>query len=450
MNTDFVYWRQYKDTSYIVSTSGKVYNRKNNHIMKISLRAGYIHVGLSISGKSKTYKVHRLVAECFIPNPLNKKLVNHKDGNKENNKLSNLEWMTHKENTQHAIDNGLIERKTGSYNVIKNFPLVNGKQIPNYENYYVFPDGKIYNTKTKILHNLTNNAAGYVQVGLSKNNKVKHFLLHVLVAKAFIDNPENKEFVNHKDGNKQNNDIINLEWVTNSENIRHAIDTGLLKIEKPVIQYDLNFNEINRFKSITEAVEKTSTSYNSISQVCSKKQHTANNFIWKFEINNNKEENDEKNNKNYILKEREKNGCKGIIQHDLENDEKNNKNYILKERGKNGCKGIIQYDLENNELERFDSIKEAEEQTGTSAKRISANIRNSGIAGGYIWKFINEEDNITKHFNCIVQYDLENTEIERFKTITEASEKSKISRTSISKVCRGERKTSGGFIWKYE
>jgi len=68
---------------------------------------------------------------------------------------------------------------------------------------------------------------GYLAVGLMKDGKQVPVSVHRLVAKAFIPNPENKPQVNHKDGNKENNHVNNLEWVTNQENIRHSYDTGL-------------------------------------------------------------------------------------------------------------------------------------------------------------------------------------------------------------------------------
>lgn len=70
---------------------------------------------------------------------------------------------------------------------------------------------------------------GYLRVVLCKDFDKKNRFVHVLVAKAFIPNPEGKKQINHRDGNKKNNHVSNLEWMTPKENIRHALDTGLRK-----------------------------------------------------------------------------------------------------------------------------------------------------------------------------------------------------------------------------
>jgi hypothetical protein len=74
---------------------------------------GYLEVKLSSGGRCKTYKTHRLVAETFVPNLEDKPVVNHKDGDKQNNFPDNLEWMTHSENLQHAYDTGLKDQPKG-------------------------------------------------------------------------------------------------------------------------------------------------------------------------------------------------------------------------------------------------------------------------------------------------------------------------------------------------
>lgn len=101
-----------ESSNYSVCEKGIVYSKNYRGLGKIqNLRPaydskGYLRVGLIINGKLVTRKVHRLVAIAFIPNPDNKPFVNHKDGNKSNNRVDNLEWSTAKENTRHAIDNG--------------------------------------------------------------------------------------------------------------------------------------------------------------------------------------------------------------------------------------------------------------------------------------------------------------------------------------------------------
>lgn len=106
------------------------------------------------------------------------------------------------------------------------------RDVVGYEKlYHVSNFGRIksfYNGKIHILKG-TLFSKGYRHVSLSQNGKIKYPLIHVIVATAFIPNPEGKLTVNHQDGDKENCCIWNLKWMTHKENIRHAFDTGLQK-----------------------------------------------------------------------------------------------------------------------------------------------------------------------------------------------------------------------------
>ena len=138
--------------------------------------------------------------------------------------------------------------------------------------------GRVKNHKGRITEGSPHPDSGYPWVSVYPHQ----YLLHRLVAKVFIPNPENKEQVNHIDGNKQNANVSNLEWNTNQENCIHAIETGLQSNCKRVIQYNLEINKINEFKSMKKASEELEICVTSISKCCLNKQKTAGGFIFKF------------------------------------------------------------------------------------------------------------------------------------------------------------------------
>ena len=98
-------------TRYFVSRDGVVislYKKKVHKLKVFKTDKGYLYVKLWINGKSRAAFIHRLVATAYIPNPDNKPEVNHKDGNKSHNYSANLEWVTSKENKEHAKNHGLL------------------------------------------------------------------------------------------------------------------------------------------------------------------------------------------------------------------------------------------------------------------------------------------------------------------------------------------------------
>ena len=97
---------------YGVDRFGNVYSLKGGKVVKRTLslnKSGYYYVSLKDNDKIKNARVHRLVAEAFIPNPENKPYINHIDGNKTNNCVDNLEWCTPSENSRHALSKGLLK-----------------------------------------------------------------------------------------------------------------------------------------------------------------------------------------------------------------------------------------------------------------------------------------------------------------------------------------------------
>ena len=137
------------------------------------------------------------------------------------------------------------------------------KDIQGYEGLYQVSNlGRIKRVwcKPKILTPKPNKK-GYLRIYFYKGKNKKFLRVHRLVAQAFIPNPENKPQINHIDGNKSNNCVSNLEWVTNDENYKHALKMGLTNHkQKPVALLENNV-EIARFESVNQALKETKGKY---------------------------------------------------------------------------------------------------------------------------------------------------------------------------------------------
>ncbi len=315
---------------YCISNHGRVYNIKSKQFRKASIKNQYVRINLRLNYKKKDIAVHRLVAIYFIDNLNNKKQVNHKDGNKINNHYSNLEWMTQSENVKHGIDTGLTKisvkpvlqfdknmnmieeyksskevslkikcsqdslQKICSSNELKLYygfywgykyenyipkPFKIIKKIPDFKNYSITEYGDIYSDFTKRFIKPNNNFE-YNKISIFD----KSYFIHRLVALTFhLESYKPNYIVNHKDGNKHNNHYLNLEWVTHSENIKHAIENNLIMNNgKKIIQFDLTGKYISSYKSLNEAFMKTKISLHIIRKSCNNLSVVDSKFIWKF------------------------------------------------------------------------------------------------------------------------------------------------------------------------
>ena len=156
-------------------------------------------------------------------------------------------------------------------------------KIDGFENYEVSNLGKVRNIKSGRILKSHLNHNGYLKHSLYKHDKQKELFLHRIIAIAFIDNPEKKPQVNHIDENKLNNDLSNLEWCTERENLIHGTRTKRVaeKLSQKVIKLDLNDNILNVFKSMGQAERETGVPRSGISACCNGKRKSAGRFKWR-------------------------------------------------------------------------------------------------------------------------------------------------------------------------
>nr|DAG27989.1 MAG TPA: homing endonuclease [Caudoviricetes sp.] len=154
---------------------------------------------------------------------------------------------------------------------------------PKNPDYLVFADGTIYSRKTHRILKAKHHSGGYLQVAVCYNGGViKYPLIHRMVAESFIPNPEMKPEVNHKNGNKTDNRLENLEWVSHAENANHCYSHELNRAAHPVEMYSKDGTFINRFYSMWEAQRQTGVWQGNIYKVCTGKLKSSGGYVWKY------------------------------------------------------------------------------------------------------------------------------------------------------------------------
>ena len=153
------------------------------------------------------------------------------------------------------------------------------KDIPGFEGLYACDTkGQIWSYYTNKFLSPSKSKRGYLHIVLIKDKKRYDYRVHRLIAMTFVENPENKEQVNHIDGNKLNNNVSNLEWVTRLENIHHAYNAGLKIPARKIICIETG--EI--FNSAKEIEQRYDIWFTSIYRVCKGERKTAGGYHWRY------------------------------------------------------------------------------------------------------------------------------------------------------------------------
>lgn len=321
-----------KFSNYAVSDLGNVRNITTGRLLKLTPRTnGYIAITMtSDNDKPRTVLVHKLVASAFIRIGKKGETVDHINRNRGENRASNLRWATAVEQLKnqklHKIKNGrtVFQYDITGQTLLNTFKSLkdasvymkhncrgkirkacrNNKPCEGYmwkyrevimvlpgeewrqiDDIYTIPVYVSNLGRIKKYNRITRGTivASYRKIILkTKEGRKKGVFVHRLVAEAFLG--KSALMVNHKDGNKNNNCLDNLEYVTASQNLIHAYETGLRKSKtRSVIQMDNLGNVITKFKSVKEAAAATQIYFGSIYNVCSNHATLAGNFRWKYD-----------------------------------------------------------------------------------------------------------------------------------------------------------------------
>ena len=268
-----------KNTPYFITENEKLITKKSNKFLKGSNDCGYLKYTLRFEGKKYDFRAHRLVAQYFLENPLNLPIVHHINNDKLDNRVSNLKWVTIEENNK--AENKIISNQI---KVKSDINYIEGEEWYQFRDthYYCSNYGRVMNNKTKKILRGSKKENGYKEFQLTFDNKKRYYLGHRLVYES-INKVEltPKDIINHKDGNKINNNINNLELISQKDNVIHMLYKLPNKICKKILQFNLDGDLIREYSSCAEAARANSITPQSIQRACSKGYKSLG-YIWKY------------------------------------------------------------------------------------------------------------------------------------------------------------------------
>lgn len=232
-------------TYYSINKLGQVKNLNTKKFLKGTNLHSYIYVNLTVGKKRKNRAVHQLVAQAFLPNPNNYIIVDHINGDRQDNRVENLRWASALENANNKhLDK--TPDKPHFEEVKFSDEEMQSEKWKEYNGFKVSNLGRVIGKNNKILKGHKSDC-GYISYGGD------HILGHILVWEAFNGQKQSGMVINHINGNKHDNRLVNLEQVTPKENSRKAATETNAWGFRQVGEYDDKDNLLQIYPNASEA-----------------------------------------------------------------------------------------------------------------------------------------------------------------------------------------------------
>lgn len=463
-------WVKYNN--FYFSSLGNAYS-PYGHKLNLDNKGRYYYEG------KMTYASH-LIAKAFKIKDyelIGKKVVTHLDGNIANNSVSNLKVISRSDVNS---ENGKKSRKSALFNIKKKwkpddkmFKNMEYKTIPEFGTYVkIYKNGEICNGINFFTYSITKEKGShqyfsFIRDGVRyKVHRIVCYAFHPIKGKTKFDDYNDLE-INHKNGVTTDNNEDNLEWVTHSENMKHAYDNKLNNKTREVLQYDKKGKLIKEYISIAEASRQTEEKEWTIRKCCQEIGKVESKWIWKFKYPEETEgysqkygsskidnETIDKLNKKLITlvgKEEKAPLEEKKLPKDDDPTSSSSKSEKISTSSSNimSSSKIIEQYFHGKKIAEYTSISKAIRGSHEREKDIHASLKSGKCnESGYLWKYKSEKESNPKPRRIIQSFF--GTIVATYNNMEEASEKSGVRVYIINSCLRGHKLPQCQFDWKYE